>query len=301
MMQLRLTRRLLATSALAALSLAGLLSAGPPAAAGMSAMRWPFALRDPTNDANGGPDVTKIEQGGDKAAQVIGLRLTIANYTADSGFNIYFDTDHDRSTGTYGYEYMLYSQGNSWNLNVADSAGAWKRTTPSAADVGRRDGGVFEFDLSADDLGGVTFFNFTVVTFTSTPGDGVTPVLNAADYAPDIGGFTYSLDDIANAPAPPPLINMLGTKPVTPRAGKPFVAQFTIVDRETLLPAVAPRVVLTMSIGGKRLRSTTNVRDGVAIGRTTIPLLARGHTLIVTIVAVLGRSKTREQETFPIR
>jgi hypothetical protein len=196
---------------------------------------------------------------------------------------------------------MIYLQGATWNLNVADGSGAWKRTTLAAADVGRRVGDVFEFDLNADDLGGVTFFNYIVVTFTSTPGDGVTPVLNAADYAPDGGGFTYSLDEIANAPATPPLIKMLGTKPATPRAGKSFVAQFSIVDRDSGLPAVAARVVLTMSIGGKSIGSTMSVRDGVAIGRATIPARARGHTLMVTIVAALGQSKTREQETFRIR
>jgi hypothetical protein len=299
--RLRRTRRLLATCALAGLTVAGLLSAVAPATVGMSTMRWPFVLLDATNDANGGPDVTKIEQGGDKDAQVIGLRLTIANYAADSGFNIYFDTDHNRSTGSYGYEYMLYSQGDSWNLNVADGAGGWQRSTPAAADIALRDGGVFEFHLSADDLGGGTFFEFVVVTFTSTPGDGGTAVLTAADYAPDRGGFTYSLDEVANAPAAPPLIKMLGTKPVTPRSGKPFVAQFAIVDRDTQLPAVAARVVLTMSIGGKSLRSTMSVRDGVAIGRATIPPRARGHTLMVTIVAALGQSKTRQQKTFRIR
>jgi hypothetical protein len=300
-MRLRLTRRLLATWALAALSLAALLSAGAPATAGLTATRWPFQLLDATNDANGGPDVTKIEMSGDKVARVIGLRLTIANYAADSGFNIYFDTDHDRSTGSNGYEYMIYSEGNSWTLNAADGAGGWKRSTPAAADDARRNGGVFEFNLSQDDLGGVTFFNFVVVTFTSAPGDGGTPVLTAADHAPDRGGFSYSLNDIANVPAAPPLIKLLGTKPVTPRAGKPFVAQFAIVDRESQLPAVAAHVVLTMSIGGKSVRSTTSVRDGVAIGRATIPLHARGHTLSVLIVAVLSGSKTRKQESFPIR
>jgi hypothetical protein len=299
--RVRVSRRFLATCALAGLSLAGLLSGGAPATAGMSAMRWPFVLLDATNDANGGPDVTKIEQGGDKDAQMIGLRLTIANYAADSGFNIFFDTDHNRSTGSNGYEYMLYSQGNSWNLNVADGAGGWKRSTPAAADLAFRDGDVFEFRLSADDLGGGTYFNFVVVTFTSAPGDGGTPVLTAADFAPDRGGFTYSLDEVANFPATPPLIKMLGTKPVTPRAGKPFVAQFAIVDRDTQLPAVAARVVLSMSIGGKSLRSTMSVRDGVAIGRATIPPRARGHTLTVMIVAALGGSKTRQQKAFRIR
>jgi hypothetical protein len=298
--RLRLTRRLLVTGALAALSLAGLLSGSAPATAGMSAMRWPFALRDAANDANGGADVTKVEDGGDRVANVIALRLTIANYAADSGFNIYFDTDHDRSTGTYGYEYMLYEQGGSWNLNAADGAGGWKHEDFSAADVGRRDGDLFEYDLSPADLGGITSFDFIVVTFTSTPGTGGTPVLAAADYAPDGGGFTYSLDEIANAPAPPPVIKTLGTKPVIPRAGKPFVAQFAIVDRDTQLPAFAARVVLTMSIGGKGLRSTMSFRDGVAIGRATIPPRARGHTLMVIVVAVVGRSKTREEQTFAI-
>jgi hypothetical protein len=292
---------MLAMCALAALSLGGLLSAGAPATAGMNAMRWPFTLQDATNDAKGGPDVTKVEEGGDKAAQAIGLRLTIANYAADSGFDIYFDTDHNRSTGTYGYEYMLYSQGGSWSLNVADADGNWKRLTLSAADVGNRVGDVFELDLSAADFSGVTSFDFIVGTFTSTPGEGGTPVLTAADYAPDGGGFTYSLDQIATAPAAPPLIKMLGTKPAIPRAAKPFVAQFAIVDRDTKLPAVAARVVLTMSIGGKSIQSTMSVRDGVAIGRATIPARARGRTLMVSVVAALGRSKAQDQETFAIR
>jgi hypothetical protein len=297
-----MSRRLLATWALVALSLAVLLSAGAPAMAGSSAVRWPFELRDATGDAKGGPDVTKVEKGGDKGANMIGLRLTIANYAADSGLNIFFDTDHNRSTGIYGYEYMLYSQGSHWTLNVVDADGSsWKRVTPNAADFARHDGDVLEFDLSADELGGATFFDFTVLTFTSTPGEGGTPVLTAADYAPDIGGFMYSLDEVADAPAPPPSIKVLGAQPATPRAGKPFVARFAIVDRETLLPAVAAHVVLTMSIGGKGIRSTMSVRDGVATGRATIPARARGHTVMVTIVATLGGSKTRDQETFRIR
>ena len=288
-------------SALAAFSLTGLLSASAPATAGLTAMRWPFVLRDAANDAKSGPDVTKVEEGGDKDARVIGLRLTIPNYAADSGFNIYFNTDHDRSTGTYGYEYMLYAQGDGWSLNVADGAGGWKQETFSAADVSRRDGDVLEFDLSADDLGGVTFFDFIVVTFTSAPGPGGTPVLTAGDDAPDTGGFSYSLDEVANVPPAPPLIKMLGAKPVTPRAGKPFVAQFAIVDRESQLPAVAARVVLTMSIGGRSVRSMMSFQDGVAVGRATIPARARAKTLMVTVVAVLGGLKTRDQETFAIR
>lgn len=296
-----LSRRLIATCALAALSLTGLLAASTPAAAGMSAMRWPFALRDAANDAKGGPDVTKVEQGGDKAAQMIGLRLTIPNYAADSGLNIYFDTDHDRSTGTFGYEYMLYLQGSSWTMNVADGAGGFKREPFAASDFANHVGDVVEFDLSAADLGGVTLFDFIVVTFTSAPGAGDTPVLTAGDYAPDSGGFTYSLDGIASAPASPPVIKLLGTNPVTPHAGKSFVAQFAIVDRDTQLPAFAARVVLTMSIGGKSIRSTVSFRDGVAIGRATITPRARGHTLMVTVVATLAGSTTRQQESFRIR
>lgn len=262
-------------------------------------MRWPYSYLDPSGDAAGGPDVTKIETGGDLATGQVGIRLTVLHYAADSGFDIYFDTDQNRATGTRGFEYMLVQEGNTWWWDTADGANGWKGIEAAPASFAVHDGTFFSYQLSTADLGGSAYFNFQVVTFTIAPGDATPQVLTANDRAPDRGGFDLSLNAIAAAAHPPPVIAPLGTTPKHPGATKPFTASYALTDPETRQPAIGAKVHITMRIAGKKLPTTTSFRDGVLVSRTRIPAGTRGKRLVVNVVAGTDQV-TNRQDIFRI-
>jgi hypothetical protein len=286
--------------AVAVLGAVALLVTGTAASAHGNALRWPYSYLDPVNDASGGPDVTKVETGGDLAAGLIGLRLTVENYVANSGFDIYVDADHDRATGTQGFEYLLVSEGDTWTWNATDGADGWKRAPLAPTSSATHDGNLFAFQLSTVDLGGTAYFNFAIVTFTIEPGNADPQVLTAKDLAPDRGGFDFSLNAIANAAHPPPLIKPLATKPKHPQAAKQFTVDYVVTDKETLLPASTAKVAVTMTIGGKKLPAATSFRDGVLVSRALMPAHARGRLLVVRVLAGIGNQETRRQDGFRI-
>jgi hypothetical protein len=249
-----------ARATLAALAAVVLFAAHGSASAQTTAFRWPFQLDDAVGDASGGLDVTKVEKGGDTTARVAGLRLTMTGFAADSGFDIYLNTDLDFATGSKGAEYVLIGEDDRWWFEKADGAGGFAVAPHTAVTRTTWGDDTYEFHINPADIGGATYFDFRILTFRIAPGNADPQVLTTADRAPDSGWYQYALGEVVDAPHPAPAIHALGAQPRVPHVAKPFTMSYSVVDPETEGPASAAKVTVTMTVAGRRLASRRAAR-----------------------------------------
>jgi hypothetical protein len=267
-------------------------------AAASGGMRWPFTFQDPVGDANGGPDIVSVVEGADKATATIGLRLHITGITESAGLNVFFNTDRDRTTGDGGYDAELWASDTQWDFAKWDvAAGGWQwggRGTQTAS----KEGDDFEFTLPLADLGGVPWIPYLVETYTTQTSDtGSTYPL--ADRYPDNGAQNFDFNAVVTPP--PPVIRAVLRRPWHPQAGKPFLVEYRILDRETYEPRTDGTVSVAMSIGGRTIHVARTVANGDVTARGTLPPGARGKLLAVTVTYAAAGQTTQRHDGYRVR
>src|SRR5437879_653608 len=86
------------------------------AAASDGGMRWPVTYLDPAGDANGGPDIVSVVEGGDPGPGLIGFKVGVTALSGSSAVEVDLDADQNFATGDNGWDFALWSLGSEWGL-----------------------------------------------------------------------------------------------------------------------------------------------------------------------------------------
>jgi hypothetical protein len=237
--------------------------------------------QDSTGEDAQAPDITTVVVSNDDAGNLT-LKINISNrpaLTSDMLMLLFLDTDQNPATGdpqSLGAEYAIQLQPGAVDLfhwNGTDYVAAQQQ-----ADL------TFSYDatgatirLSQGDLGGAKGFNFGMLAFSGIVVDaqGNADFSNAHDdAAPDIGHGFYNYKVIAK-------IKLSQTAfTVTPaKAGKVFQASLAATQSDTGGPVASGTVACSATVGGKALRGTHTLANGIASCVWHLPKTAKGKTL----------------------
>lgn len=269
------------------------------AAASDGGMRWPVTYLDPAGDANGGPDIVSVVEGGDPGPGLIGFKVGVTGLSGTSAVEVDLDSDQNFATGDNGWDFALWSLGSESGLAAWDgTAGSWRDATPAGASA-TGSGGSVVFTLPLSAIGRVSSLRYLVETYAQQPA-GSDPQYVVADRYPDRGVQTFDVGAVSSAPPPAPLIRALLAKPARPKAGKPFLVEYRILDRETFEARTDGTVTVTMTVGGRRLHVSSAVSAGLLTARATVPAAAKGKLLGVTVTHSEGGQKTQRHDGYRV-
>lgn len=310
------TKALLRTTSVCTLlvAAAGVLVASPGASsATQAAASGSATFTDPTGDAQGGPDATRVAINGDATTGVIQLTVTAPGFTPatpddrERDILVWLDADQNRSTGDPedGTEYALEAwndaSGKWWNI-IRWNGAAWESVPPSASMHVTGTSDSVTFAVSTADVGRTTSFRFYVVAGTWNTS---TESFDTRDEAPDTGWWSY---DIAAQTPPEPTRNDVSlsvraptTTPRSAVAGKPLVVRFpveffrtktvTVVDldetREDLVvswePVASGKFTARVTVAGATRQRSGAVRRGELRLSLDVPRTARGKVVRIAI------------------
>jgi hypothetical protein len=236
---------------------------------------------DSTGEDANAPDITSVNVTNDDAGNIV-FKVNISNrpaLTSDMTMLMFFDTDENASTGdqdSLGAEYAIELDPGSVNLfqwNGSDYLLAQQQADLTYS----YDATGATIHLSQGDLAGTKGFNFGILIFSGIVVDaqGNASFANAhADAAPDIGHGFFNYKVIAK-------ITLTQTAfTVTPaRAGKVFQASLAATQSDTGGPVGAGTVACTATVGGKALRGTHTLANGIASCVWHLPKTAKGKTV----------------------
>ena len=269
------------------------------AAASDGGMRWPVTYLDPAGDANGGPDIVSVVEGGDPGPGLIGFKVGVTGLSAGSAVEVDLDSDQNSATGDNGWDFALWSLGAEYGLAAWDgAAGSWRDATPPGASANQvGDSVVFKLPLSA--IGRVSSLRYLVETYAQQPA-GSDPAYAQADRFPDRTVQTFDVGVVSSAPPPAPLIRAVLAKPARPKAGKPFLVEYRILDRDSFEARTDGTVTVTMTVGGSRLRVSSTASGGLVTARVTLPAGAKGKLLGVTVIHSESGQKTQRHDGYRV-
>jgi hypothetical protein len=291
-----------------------LVSASGAAPAGSS------TFTDPSGDAQGGPDVTRVAVSGDVASGTLAVTVTAPGYGAAVSGGVerdivaWLDTDGNASSGDpedgteYGLQAWSDATGKWWNI-VRWNGAAWESVPESATMRITGQGDSVTWGLSTADLGGATSFRFYVVAGNWNT---TSESFDTRDDAPDRGWWSYDISAPSQTPPPtsPPPATEVGlvigapkATPLAPRAGKPFAVSYlvkfqkletvSVVDiatgqtRESLVvtwtPVARAKTTCTVTVAGRVPARCGPPKNGDLRVSLVVPKTAAGKVLKVAI------------------
>lgn len=268
---------------------------------------------DPSGDAQGGPDVTRVAVSGDAATGALALTVTAPGYAAavsggvERDIVVWIDTDRNGSTGDpedgteYGLEAWNDATGKWWNI-VRWNGAAWESVPESATMRITGQGDSVTWGLSTADISGVSSFRFYVV---SGNWNTASERFDTRDDAPDQGWFSYDIAAATSPPATPSetkvslIVSPPQATPSVPRAGRSFTVAFplkfqtqrtvAVIDIQTgetrtsqvisWTPASGGTMTCSASVGRKVPARCGSFKGDVARITLIVPKDARGKLL----------------------
>ena len=291
------------------------------------------SFTDPAGDALGGPDITGVTITGDPATGRISFSANVSGYplAVSDGLERYvelwLDTDRDRATGDpddgteVGLMAWVDAEGRWWSAARWD--GSRFAGIPQSTATFVRTGDLLTWTASTSELG-ATSFRFYVVAGTWSEAEQRSTSRDEAP--PNDGWWEYDISASSGAPPPstPPrtsvglIVDRPTASPKAPIAGKPFAVSFKVTlqktqttlvfdlatgeTREDLVttwqPLARGTAVATPAAGGKPIRSTALIKNGVLRVSMLIPMAAKGKLLRVPVKVVATDSgKTVSKST----
>lgn len=280
---------------------------------------------DPSGDAQGGPDVTRVAVSGDAATGVLALTVTASGYSAavageaERDIVVWIDIDRNDATGDpedgteYGLQAWSDATGKWWNILRWNGA-AWESVPESATMRTTGQGDSVTWGLSTADIGGASSFRFYVVAGNWNT---ASERFDTRDDAPDQGWFSYDIAAATPAPAPSETkVSIIASSPTAtpsaPRAGRSFAVAFpvkfqtqrtvTVIDIQTgetrtsqvvsWTPASGGTMTCVASVGRKVPVRCGSFKGDVARMTLVVPKDARGKLL-----KIAAKITAREKET----
>jgi hypothetical protein len=299
--------------AVAAVLCAGVATLATAAPGGQAATAKPLNNSTTFPDSVGedalGPDVVSVVVSNDDKGNLT-IVINIPNrptFASDMLLQVFVDSDANPLTGdpdSLGADYVIQLEAFGgpaevglfrWNGTVFSSLGV-----PQASLIFSYANGA-TIKISAAELGNTKRFNFAVIALSGlvvTPTGDIDDTNAHVDLAPDPGHgfFTY---DVKITP-PTLVVRSSGTKPLTPRSGKPFTVFLVAARSDTGALIESGNVTCKARIAFKSIRAnSSNVVNGRATCTWLIPKTARGKTLRGSITVVSGGLK--KTRTFSVR
>lgn len=244
------------------------------------------------------PDITSVQVSNDDTGKIV-LKVNISNrpaLTPDMTILVFLDTDQNASTGdtqSNGAEYAIELDPGAVNLfqwNGSDYVGA-----PQQADLTYQyDATGATINLSQGDLNGTKGFNFGIIAVSGITVDaqGNADFTNAhSDLAPDSGHGFFSYKILAKV-----TLTQTAFSTTPAKAGKKFSVSLAANESDTGGPVSAGTVACSATVGGKALRGTHTLANGVATCTFTIPAkntkgkLVRGKISLTAQGTTLSKS-----------
>jgi hypothetical protein len=269
----------------------------PTGGASSAANRVTF--EDSTGEDAQGPDITTVVLSNDDRGNLTWV-INVPNrptLTGDTVFLMFINSDANAATGDpqlLGTDYVIELDG---PISGPAQIGLfrWDGTDFTASGVPQTSlifgyaNGALTIKLNASELGNSRRLQFLVLALTGlvlTP-DGQLDDTNARfDGAPDPGRGMYSFD--VRITPPRLVVRSFGTRPSTPRAGRPLSAFVTFARSDGTRPT-APSVTCRATLGGRALpASGSSVTGGRATCRWALPANARGQTIRGTVTVRAG-------------
>jgi hypothetical protein len=236
---------------------------------------------DSTGEDAQAPDVTSVVVSNDDSSQIT-FKINISNrpaLTSDMEIDILLDSDHNATTGNtslLGTDYVIQLLPGSVSLFQWNGTGFFFAQSQTSLTYSYDATGA-TVHISGADLSGTHEFTFGV--------DAASGIVTDAQGNPD---FTNSHDDLAPDPGHGlydykviSKIKLTQTAfTVSPaKAGKVFQASLAATQSDTGGPVTAGTVACSATVGGKALRSTHTLANGIASCVWHLPKTAKGKTL----------------------
>jgi hypothetical protein len=258
------------------------------------------SFTDPAGDANGAPDIQRIDVSNDDGGTVnFRVQVDAVQKPSDTRVYIFLDTDRNVSTGSAaldGVDYILAADESDNSFDIGRWDGAHWVDAPHATVAVNSDSTGWNFSVNKSELGGTDGFDFWVRTRFGDVS------LDKEDTAPENGTFRYMFGASATSPpsttpattpaasTPKPKL-VVADASLVPHAGASFSFRIdhvvlwavtyhiatatTTVDRVTTFPQ---KIACKAVLAGRPL-------SGTGLGRCTwkLPKTARGKQLRVKV------------------
>jgi hypothetical protein len=253
---------------------------------------------DPDHDHDAAPDITSIDVSDARSGWVT-FAISTPNYVqvpAEALIALLIDRDNRPSTGDEGLELVLTIADGEFELEHWDfAAKRWIRDETPRVRI-RNAGTVLTIDIHTSELENTPLFSFGVLAAdVNVQAEAVLGL----DLAPDSGRFyPYRL---ANKPALLLTATSLSSKPVRPRAGKPFSVDLAVRRSDTQRAITSGTVSCLVRVGGKRVAAKGTVSGGAGHCRMLVPRGSAGTALRGAITVRAGGKAVTERFSFAIR
>jgi hypothetical protein len=271
---------------------------------------------DPGGDAGAGTDLLSLTIAND-ASGTISLSFTAAQPLVDNHvILVVIDADRNRATGVAGFEYEMFAFPSGGAMFVYDGT-TYVEVAPASFKL-VPSGNVQQFIINRADLGNTSAFNLVAFS-ASVDGD----ELNFWDQMPNSGVISYTLSfpaqcangrdddgdgkvdaqdrgcsgttDDNEADDPPLAATVALGAPVARAPGVRQGRSFSISSRVTTDSATV-RVVCTIRVAGRLVRSTGRYANGTATCTGTAPAGSAGKRLVGSILVIV--TGARQARTF---
>jgi hypothetical protein len=254
----------------------------------------PATYTDTTGDGGSAPDITSVVVSND-ANNRITFRINVANLVvpSTSTIGIAIDSDQNATTGSQGIDYIFLGDPSHNSFGVARWNGSGFVDAQPASATASTDETGLTFSINSTDLGNTTAFNFWARTLK---GDSV--AAGNHDDAPDVGTWNYQLGPAGSLKLTAQLFHLSKA-----RAGKPFVAVFT-VDRSdgAVADITLDDVSCAATIAGRPLQNGLAVALGPAVGCSwLLPKHSKGKRLRASITVNLDGATVTKRLTTRVR
>lgn len=260
-------------------------------------------FQDSTGEDPLAPDIASVTVSNTDTGAIT-FAINVANkpsYTPDMFFDVFVDTDNNRTTGSQdipGIDYVIELARGEINLFRWDGTDFTRRfgDPPATTLIYSYQNGP-KITISAAELGNTTKFNFLVGATAGVavnPDTGDLDFTNAHnDFAPDFGKGLWPYT-VKIAPAKL-LLKRFETAPVQPLAGKLFTVRLTVARSDTGALLSGGEVACTARVAGAPLTARTQRFVGKqAVCAWSIPRTARGKVIRGSVTVVFeGRKITK--------
>jgi len=265
---------------------------------------------DTSNDANGAADITSVAVSND-ASGIVDISLTAVGVSTIAGasgpdIEVLFDSDRNSLTGDLGMdiclEYWRDADNSGWDA-YSWNGSAWAELPDSTTLGFARNGDTLTWALSKTEIQTQGSFDLVAVSTIHDAGGQIT----AADRAPDLGAWQYTLTAPPTTTPPPttttpppalaktPVKPVIGAPTMSPAhvtAGERVTVSFPVTRSDDGAPLTTGTLVCDPSVSGKVITHAEQFKQGTARLQFTIPKSARGKTLKVHVTIKLGSQST---------
>lgn len=240
---------------------------------------------DATGDSGAAPDITDVEVGNNVVTGPIVVWITVPNrpdgLAGEDALFVFVDADRNAATGDeLGSEFVIVIDAE--GLGMVRWDGVDYVDVEASSLTAARAGTSFRISIHPSDLGGLSAFDFFVVTLSGEDGD-------AAPNGPPSWPYTFS------SGRPPLEVLEFVLSPKAPVAGKALIATMAVWRGDTLEVLTEGKATCTLTVGGKPLRTVRiTSAQGIQFCRWNLPKTAKGKAYKGSIAVTYGGSTVKK-------